>query len=114
MKENNRGHRSAEQDILFTRSIKAGKRIYYIDVKQSSKGDMYLALTESKRIVGGDADMPTFSYEKHKLFVYPEDFDKFTGSLNEAIQFICDKQGQVQQRTVEMHDSDIKLDDLEF
>ncbi|MBO4907425.1 MAG: DUF3276 family protein [Bacteroidaceae bacterium] len=113
MKENTTGKHSTEKDILFSRSIKAGKRIYYIDVKQSSRGDMYLALTESKKIVSGDAEMPTINFEKHKLFVYPEDFDKFTGGLVEAIKFIYDKQGQTPQRPEDEH-NDIKLDEIEF
>lgn len=113
MKENSNGRRPTEKDILFSRAIKAGKRIYYIDVKQSSRGDMYLALTESKKIVSGDADMPTVNFEKHKLFVYPEDFDKFTNSLVEAIRFIYDQQGEAPQRPEEEH-NDIKLDDMEF
>ena len=48
---------SKEKDILFSRAIKAGKRLYYVDVKQSSRGDLYLALTESKRIVSGDPEI---------------------------------------------------------
>lgn len=113
MKENNNAKHPAEKEILFSRAIKAGKRIYYIDVKQSSRGDMFLALTESKKVVSGDADMPTVNFEKHKLFVYPEDFDKFTTSLVEAIKFIYDQQGQTPQRPEEER-NDIKLDDLEF
>ncbi len=102
-----------EKDILFSRAIKAGKRLYYVDVKQSSRGDMYLALTESKRIVSGDPEMPQFSYEKHKLFVYPEDFEKFTGALADAMRYIYEQQGPVEQRVVEER-GDIKLDEIEF
>lgn len=104
---------SKEKDILFSRAIKAGKRLYYVDVKQSSRGDLYLALTESKKIVSGDPEMPQFSYEKHKLFVYPEDFEKFTGALADAMRYIYEQQGPVEQRVVEER-SDIKLDDIEF
>ena len=63
MKENSNHSRGLDKEILFSRSIKAGKRIYYIDVKQNSRNEMYLSLTESKKIVSGDADMPQFSYE---------------------------------------------------
>ena len=104
---------SKEKDILFSRAIKAGKRLYYVDVKQSSRGDLYLALTESKKIVSGDPEMPQFSSEKHKLFVYPEDFEKFTGALADAMRYIYEQQGPVEQRVVEER-SDIKLDDIEF
>lgn len=104
---------SKEKDILFSRAIKAGKRLYYVDVKQSSRGDLYLALTESKRIVSGDPEMPQFSYEKHKLFVYPEDFEKFTSALADAMRFIYEQQGPVEQRVVE-EQKDIELDEIEF
>ena len=112
MKENNSfGH--GEKEILFSRSIKAGKRIYYVDVKQNSRGDMYLSLTESKKIVSGDPDMPQFNYEKHKIFIYPEDFEKFTNGLADAIKFIYDQNGPVEQRPDEPR-NDIQLDELEF
>ena len=104
---------SKEKDILFSRAIKAGKRLYYVDVKQSSRGDLYLALTESKRIVSGDPEMPQFSYEKHKLFVYPEDFEKVTSALADAMRFIYEQQGPVEQRAVE-EQKDIQLDEIEF
>ena len=113
MKENNNHFSSAEKDILFSRTIRAGKRIYYLDVKQSSRGDMYLALTESKKIVSGDAEMPQFNFEKHKIFLYPEDFDKYTNGLADAMKFIYEKQGPVEQRP-EPEASEIKLDDIEF
>ncbi|MBR6459175.1 MAG: DUF3276 family protein [Actinomycetaceae bacterium] len=102
-----------EKDILFSRSIRAGKRIYYVDVKKTSKGEMYLAITESKKIVSGDVEMPQVNFEKHKIFVYPEDFEKFTGSLAEAMRFIYERQGPVEQRPDEPK-NELKIDDLEF
>ena len=113
MKENHSSFRSPEKDILFSRSIKAGKRIYYVDVKQSSRGDMYLSLTESKKIVSGDADMPQFNFEKHKIFIYPEDFEKFTSGLADAMKYIYEQQGPVEQRPEE-EPRTIQLDDIEF
>ncbi len=113
MKENNHSFGAGEKDILFSRSIKAGKRIYYVDVKQNSRGDMYLSLTESKKIVSGDPDMPQFNYEKHKIFIYPEDFEKFTNGLADAIKFIYEQTGSVEQRPEEKK-NDIQLEDIEF
>ena len=112
MKEN-RNNNGREKEILFTRSIKAGKRIYYVDVKQSSRGDMYLSLTESKKIVTGDGDMPQFNFEKHNIFIYPEDFDKFTSGLSEAMKFIYEQQGEIPQRPDEPS-QEIQLDEMEF
>lgn len=74
-----------EKDMLFSRTIKAGSRVYYIDVKKSKKEDLYITITESKRISAKDEDVPR--YEKHKLFLYKEDFEKFKDALNEAIDF---------------------------
>lgn len=104
---------SKEKEILFSKAIKAGKRLYYIDVKKNSRGDLFLALTESKKIVSGEPDMPQFTYEKHKLFVYPEDFEKFTGALADAMRFIYEQQGPVEQRP-EVEHGDIQLDEIEF
>lgn len=113
MRDNQNTFEHGEKEILFSRSIKAGKRIYYVDVKQNSRGDMYLSLTESKKKVSGDPDMPQFNFEKHKIFIYPEDFEKFTAGLADAIKFIYDQNGPVEQRP-EVERNDIQLDELEF
>ena len=113
MKDNLNHSERKEKDILFSRSIKAGKRIYYIDVKQNSHDEMYLSLTESKKIVSGDAEMPQFNYEKHKIFIYPEDFEKFSGGIADAMKYIFEHQGHIEQRP-EQERNEIKLDELEF
>ena len=76
---------NADKELVFSESVKAGKRIYYFDVKQSRNGDKYVAITESKKIVSGAEDNPQISYEKHKVFLYKEDCEKFTNALNKAI-----------------------------
>ncbi|MEG2164492.1 MAG: DUF3276 family protein [Bacteroidales bacterium] len=75
-----------EKEIEFSRVLKAGSRIYYIDVKKSRKEDYYITITESKRISSKEEEVPR--YEKHKLFLYKEDFDKFREGLDEALDFI--------------------------
>lgn len=94
--EDNRknGVNESEKDIVFSQAIKAGKRIYYIDVKKNRKDEMYLSITESKKIVNGEGENATFTFEKHKIFLYREDFAKFTNSLNEAINFVVAEQGE--------------------
>ena len=77
-----------DKEIIFSKSIKAGKRIYYLDVKKNRKNEMFLAITESKKIISGESNEPQISFEKHKIFLYREDFEKFITGLNEAIQFI--------------------------
>lgn len=82
-----------DKEIVFSQSIKAGKRIYYLDVKKNRKDEMFLAITESKKIVMGEGDDPQVSFEKHKIFLYKEDFEKFMTGLQQAIGFIQEQQG---------------------
>ncbi len=77
-----------EKEIVFSKSIKAGKRIYYLDVKKNRKDEMFLAITESKKVVTGEGDDSAVSFEKHKIFIYKEDLKKFRTTLEEAIGFI--------------------------
>jgi hypothetical protein len=70
---------------IFSRPVKAGKRTYFFDVKATKGNDYYLTITESKKRFGDDG---RFHYEKHKLFLYKEDFDKFADGLHEVINFI--------------------------
>jgi len=81
-----------DKEIVFSKSIKAGKRIYYLDVKKNRKDEMFLAITESKKVVTGEGEDAQVSFEKHKIFLYREDFDKFMNGLNEAINFINEKE----------------------
>ena len=85
-KENERRH--DDKEIVFSKSIKAGKRIYYLDVKKNRKDEMFLAITESKKVIMGEGDDSQVSFEKHKIFLYREDFQKFMAGLTEAIDFI--------------------------
>lgn len=82
-----------DKEIVFSQSIKAGKRIYYLDVKKNRKDEMFLAITESKKIVTGEGDDSQVSFEKHKIFLYKEDFEKFMNGLQQAIGFIQKQQG---------------------
>lgn len=82
----------SDKEIVFSKAIKAGKRIYYLDVKKNRKEEMFLAITESKKIVS--ADDSQVSFEKHKIFLYKEDFEKFINGLNEAIGFIKEEEQQ--------------------
>lgn len=91
--EDNRKNES-EKEIVFSQAIKAGKRIYYIDVKKNRKDEMYLSITESKKNVSGEGENATVTFEKHKIFLYREDFAKFANSLNEAINFVIAEQGE--------------------
>ena len=71
---------------IFSKSVRAGKRTYFFDVKETKSGEYYITLTESKKRLNGENGK--FFYEKHKLFLYKEDFDKFADSLKEVIDYI--------------------------
>ena len=77
-----------DKEIVFSKSIKAGKLIYYLDVKKNRKDEMFLAITESKKVITGEGDDSQVSFEKHKIFLYREDFQKFMAGLEEAVNFI--------------------------
>ena len=81
-----------DKEIVFSKSIKAGKRIYYLDVKKNRKDEMFLAITESKKVVMGEGDDSQVSFEKHKIFLYKEDFGIFMAGLEQAINFINQNQ----------------------
>ena len=87
-KKNNNFDIGGDKEILYSKTIKAGKRIYYIDVKKSSKDDLFIAITESKKVVIGEGENVQVNFEKHKIFLYKEDFDKFLSGLSEAITFV--------------------------
>jgi len=73
------------KDEVFSRAVRAGKRTYFFDVKATKSGEYYITITESKRRF--DNDLGKFIYEKHKLFLYKEDFEKFALGLNQTINF---------------------------
>ena len=75
-----------DREILYSKAIKAGKRIYYLDVKRNLKDDLFVAVTESKKIQSKDGMQ--VSFEKHKIFLYKEDFEKFMEGLQDVIDYI--------------------------
>ena len=78
MENENNGYK----DEIFTKRVRAGKRTYFFDVKSTkSEKDFYITITESKRV--GDDE-----YEKHKLFLYKEDFEKFRDALAETVVYV--------------------------
>ena len=75
----------SDREEIYSKPVRAGKRTYFFDVKSTKGEDSYLTITESKKRFRDDG---TFFYEKHKIFLYKEDFEKFSEGLNEAVQFI--------------------------
>lgn len=93
--ENRKFDEKRESEIVYSRSVKAGKRIYYLDVKKDRTGDHYLCITESKkRVVGEEAPQ----FEKHKLFLYKEDFAHFCEGLEDVIAYVKGQVGEIEAR----------------
>ena len=94
-----------DNEIIYSKAIKAGKRIYYLDVKKSRNDDLFLAITESKKKVVGYEETSQVTYEKHKIFLYKEDFDKFIEGLEDVVGFIKREQGEAIPRSEEVDES---------
>ena len=106
-----------DKNEVLSRAVKAGKRTYFFDVKSTKTGEMYLTITESKRKFNDVTG--TFFYEKHKVFLYKEDFEKFQNALNGMVEFI--NTGKVPEEVnfeteekLNEHDLDEEFSDLDF
>jgi hypothetical protein len=99
-------------DEIFSRAVKAGKRTYFFDVKTTANDALYITITESKRRY--DATTGKYSFEKHKIFLYKEDFEKFANGLSDAIEFI--ETGQApplrDENLIEEHHANVTFEDL--
>ncbi|MFA7115797.1 MAG: DUF3276 family protein [Bacteroidales bacterium] len=94
-------------DDIFSTPVRAGKRTYFFDVKATKGGDYYLTITESKRRIEKDG---RYVYDKHKIFLYKEDFNKFSDGLKESVDFIranC----PIPERHFESHDFEPSIQD---
>jgi hypothetical protein len=89
------------KEEIYTKIVRAGKRTYFFDVKATRKEDYYLTITESKKRLGKEGKV---FYEKHKIFLYKEDFDKFTDGLKDAVTYIGNGIGEL--RTQVLHTAD--------
>jgi hypothetical protein len=74
-----------DREDVYSKAVRAGKRTYFFDVKSTRGRDLYLTITESKKHTHEDG---TATYDKHKIFLYKEDFDKFIDGLHDAIEEI--------------------------
>ena len=105
------------REEIFSKAVRAGKRTYFFDVKATRRNDYYLTITESKKRFGRDGKC---FYEKHKVFLYKEDFEKFTEGLKESLEFIINANPQIiegplnEEQEAVMADSytDLQFEDL--
>ncbi|MBN1598246.1 MAG: PUR family DNA/RNA-binding protein [Bacteroidales bacterium] len=111
-KEKTEGIVTTEREEIFSKAVRAGKRTYFFDVKATRRNDYYLTITESKKRFHKDG---RFFYEKHKIFLYKEDFDKFIDGLTEAVDFIKEaKPEEVALETTEQQENTQTYTDVEF
>ena len=117
----NKHHESdyATKDEIFSKAIRAGKRTYFMDVKSTRGEDLYLTITESKKRYNRDG---RFYFEKHKIFLYKEDFEKFIDGLHDVMDFIADANDEnfnkdtssiSDEQDVPKDYTDVDFDDLE-
>ena len=81
----------SKRDDIFSNPVRAGKRTYFMDVKATRGNDYYITITESKRRMD---DNGKFVYDKHKIFLYKEDFDKFQEGFSSCVDFIRNEKGE--------------------
>ncbi len=92
------------REEIFSKVVRAGKRTYFLDVKATRRNDYYLTITESKKRFNRDG---RHYFEKHKIFLYKEDFEKFTDNLHEVIEYI--KENIPEQEPLEKETIDVEV-----
>lgn len=97
-----------EKEEIYSKVMRAGRRTYFFDVRETKAGDYYLTVTESKKFTNDDG---SFHYKKHKIYLYKEDFVDFKDNLNEMIQYILDEKGE--EVISERHQKDYKREETE-
>lgn len=80
-----------DNEEIFSKVLRAGRRTYFFDVRSTKAGDYYLTITESKKFTNDDG---SFHFKKHKIYLYKEDFAGFTENLNEMTSYILEEKGE--------------------
>tara|TARA_B100001175_G_C19507900_1_gene641956 strand:+ start:1917 stop:2285 length:369 start_codon:yes stop_codon:yes gene_type:complete len=98
-----------DQEEIFSKVLRAGRRTYFFDVRETKASDYYLTITESKKFTNDDG---TFHYKKHKIYLYKEDFKDFSSILSEMVDFIIKERGEevISERHQKNYDKEKKID----
>ena len=96
-----------EQEEIFSKVLRAGRRTYFFDVRSTKAGDYYLTITESKKFTNDDG---SFHYKKHKIYLYKEDFSEFKDILAEMTDYIINEKGE--EVISERHQKDFKKEEF--
>jgi hypothetical protein len=86
------------REDIYSNAVRAGKRTYFFDAKATRNEDYYLTITESKKRYDKEGN---YTYEKHKIFLYKEDFDKFSEGLMEALEILKEANDTLSKNTIE-------------
>jgi len=97
-----------DQEEIFSKVLRAGRRTYFFDVRSTKAGDYYLTITESKKFTHDDG---SFHYKKHKIYLYKEDFQAFRENVEEMMDYIIAEKGQ--EVISERHQKDFKKEEEE-
>ena len=92
-----------EQEEIYSKVMRAGRRTYFFDVRSTKAGDFYLTVTESKKFTNDDG---SYHYKNHKIYLYKEDFSEFKDTLDEMINYVIDEKGE--EVISERHQKDYK------
>ena len=96
-------YKERQENEIFTKVLKAGRITYFFDVRETKAGDYYLTITESKKNFNESGEA---TFEKHKIYLYKEDFKSFLEMFNESTNFIIEQKGE--DVISERHDKDFK------
>ncbi|MCR9264636.1 MAG: PUR family DNA/RNA-binding protein [Flavobacteriaceae bacterium] len=98
-----------DQEEIYSKVLRAGRRTYFFDVRSTKAGDYYLTITESKKFTHDDG---SFHYKKHKIYLYKEDFTAFKEIMEEMMDYIIDEKGQ--EVISERHQKDFKKEERDI
>lgn len=96
-----------EQEEIFSQVLRAGRRTYFFDVRSTKADDYYLTITESKKFTHDDG---SYHYQKHKIYLYKEDFTDFQEMLGKATDYIVNEKGV--EVISERHQKDFKKEEV--
>lgn len=97
-----------EQEEIFSQVLRAGRRTYFFDVRSTKADDYYLTITESKKFTHDDG---SYHYQKHKIYLYKEDFADFHEMLQKATSYIIEEKGE--EVISERHQKDFKKEETD-
>jgi len=105
-------NKELEKEEIYANAVRAGKRTYFFDVRSTKGNDYYLTITESKRKYNEDG---SYQYQKHKIFLYKEDFEKFNEALQDAFRKVIDLKMESTRNLgekIEKQFTEVSFDDL--